>query len=90
MTETKTYKKLQPVQKLVIISSRLRHGDMSNVAKKTGFSASTVGAVLEGRTLMNERILNVAYNITRNRKKNFKVIKDLTSKKNTLATPVEA
>ena len=88
MSTTKTYKKLQPVQKLVVVNSRLRHGDMSKVARKTGFSSSTVSAVLEGRT-ENERILNVAYDMTRKRKKNFQVIKDLTSKKDT-PTPVEA
>jgi hypothetical protein len=87
MSQSKTYKKLQPVQKLVVVNSRLRHGDMSKVAKKTGFSSSTVSSVLEGRT-ENERILNVAYDMTRNRKKNFQVIKDLTSKKNT-STSVE-
>lgn len=81
MSET-TYKKLQPVQKLIVVNSRLRHGDMSKVAKKTGFSSTKVSSVLEGRS-DNDRILNVAYNLTRNRKKNFKVIKDLTSKKKT-------
>lgn len=87
MSKTKTYKKLQPVQKLVVVNSRLRHGDMSKVAKKTGFSSSTVSSVLEGKS-ENERILNTAYDMTRGRKKNFQVIKDLTSKKNT-PTPVE-
>ena len=73
MTEKKTYRKLTPVQKLVVVNSRLRHGDMSKVAKKTGFSSSTVSSVLEGRT-ENERVLNTAYDITRSRKKNFQVI----------------
>jgi hypothetical protein len=79
MSET-TYKKLQPVQKLVVVNSRLRHGDMSKVAKKTGFSSTKVSSVLEGKS-ENDRILNFAYNLTRNRKKNFQVIKDLTTKK---------
>jgi len=85
---TKTYKKLQPVQKLVVIHSRLRHGDMSKVSKTTGFSSTKITSVLEGKT-ENDRIINVAYDLTRKRKKNFQVIKDLTSKKN-LSTPVEA
>jgi len=80
-----TYKKLKPVQKLVIVNARLRHGDMAKVAKTTGFSSSTVSKVLEGTT-ENDRILNVAYDITRNRKKNFQVIKDLTSKKKNSTT----
>ena len=80
MQERKSYRKLTPTEKLVVVSSRLRHGDMSKVAKKTGFSSSTVSSVLEGRT-ENERILNTAYDITRGRKKNFQVIKTLTAKK---------
>lgn len=83
---TKTYKRLTPVQKLVVVNQRLRHGDMSKVAKKTGFSSSTVSSVLEGRS-ENERILNVAYDMTRNRKKNFQVIKDLSKKPNSVPTP---
>jgi hypothetical protein len=86
-TTTRTYKKLQPVQKLVVVQSRLRHGDMSKVAKLTGFSSTKVTSVLEGNS-ENDRILNVAYDLTRSRKKNFQVIKDLTSKKNT-STSVE-
>lgn len=82
-----TYKKLEPNQKLASVNARLRHGDMSKVAKKTGFSSTTVSGVLEGR-IENMRILNVAYDLTRNRKKNFKVIKDFSTKK-TPTAPVE-
>lgn len=81
MSKTNTYKKLQPIQKLVIVNQRLRHGDMSKVSKKTGFSSTTVSSVLEGKS-ENERILNAAYDLTRSRKKNFHVIKDLIAKKN--------
>ena len=80
-----TYKKLKPVQKLVVVNARLRHGDMAKVAKTTGFSSTKVSKVLEGST-ENDRILNVAYNLTRSRKKNFQVIKDLTSKKKNVTT----
>ncbi|MFW9948507.1 MAG: hypothetical protein ACFFKA_00100 [Candidatus Thorarchaeota archaeon] len=85
MSETKTYKRLNPTQKLVVVNSRLRHGDMSKVSKKTGFSSAKVSSVLRGKS-ENERILNVAYDITRSRKENFKVIKDLTTKKNSTVT----
>jgi hypothetical protein len=61
---------------------------MSKVSKTTGFSSTKITSVLEGKT-ENDRIINVAYDLTRKRKKNFQVIKDLTSKKN-LSTPVEA
>lgn len=83
-----TYKKLKPVQKLAIVNSRLRHGDVAKVAKATGYSSPAVRNVLEGSS-ENNRILNVAYDLTRNRKKNFQVIKDLTSKKKT-TTSTEA
>ncbi len=86
---TKTYKKLQPIQKLVVVNSRLRHGDMPKIARKSGFSSTTVRSVIEGNSL-NERILNIAYDLTRNRKKNFKVIKDfqVSTKKDVLTTEV--
>ncbi len=75
MSNTSIYKKLTPVEKLVSVSQRLRHGDMSKVARKTEFSPTMVKNVLEGKT-SNDRILNVAYDMTRGRKKNFQVIKD--------------
>jgi hypothetical protein len=71
------YNKVQPAQKLATINSRLRHGDMSKLSKKTGFSSSLITSVIEGRT-ENERVLNVAYDMTRGRKKNAQVIKDLS------------
>lgn len=86
---TKTYRKLQPVQKLVVVNSRLRHGDMPKIARKSGFSSTTVKSVIEGNS-SNERILNVAYDLTRSRKKNFQVIRDfqVNTKKNVLTTEV--
>jgi hypothetical protein len=85
MSEKKNYKKLTPIQKLVVVNARLRHGDMSKVAKKTGFSPTTVKTVVEGRS-NNDRILNAAYDITRQRKKNFQVIKDMTTRINEMST----
>lgn len=79
----RTYNKLGPVQKLAIVNSRLRHGDISRIAKETGFSSSTVSKVIEGNS-SNERILNVAYDVTRRRKKNFHVIKDMETKSNSV------
>lgn len=85
MSEKKTYKKLTPIQKLVVVNARLRHGDMSKVAKKTGFSPAMVKTVVEGRSA-NDRILNTAYDMTRQRKKNFQVIKDMTARINEMST----
>ena len=79
MSEKKTYKKLTPVQKLVVVNARLRRGDMSKVSNITGFSPTTVRTVLEGRSF-NDRILNVAYDMTRQRKKNFQVINDMKTR----------
>lgn len=79
MSEKKTYKKLTPVQKLVVVNARIRRGDMAKVANITGFSSTTVRTVLEGRSF-NDRILNVAYDMTRQRKKNFQVINDMKAK----------
>jgi len=79
MSEKKTYKKLTPVQKLVVVNARLRRGDMAKVSNITGFSSTTVRTVLEGRSF-NDRILNVAYDMTRQRKKNFQVINDMKTR----------
>jgi hypothetical protein len=73
------YKRLQPIEKLAVVNARLRHGDMTKVAKKTGVSSTTVTSVIEGRK-EDMKVLNAAYNITRSRKKNFQVIKQLTKK----------
>ncbi len=85
MSEKKNYKKLTSIQKLVVVNARLRHGDMSKVAKKTGFSPTTVKTVVEGRS-NNDRVLNAAYDITRQRKKNFQVIKDMATRINEMST----
>ena len=85
MSIQKPFKRLTPVQKLVVVNARLRRGDMAKVANITGYSPTTVGSVLEGNSF-NDRILNAAYDMTRFRKKNFHVIKDMKSRINKLAT----
>tara|TARA_R110000751_G_scaffold226295_1_gene328268 strand:+ start:264 stop:521 length:258 start_codon:yes stop_codon:yes gene_type:complete len=80
---TTTYQKIKPVQKLIVVNSRLRHGDMSKVARMAGVSPTTVKSVIEGNR-ENFKVLNVAYDVTRNRKKNFQVIKDMKSRINKL------
>jgi hypothetical protein len=73
---TVTYKKLESVQKLAIVNSRLRHGDMAKIAKNSDSNPTSVRNVIEG-IKEDKRILNAAYEIVRRRKKNFHVIKDL-------------
>ena len=80
---TTTYQKIKPVQKLIVVNSRLRHGDMSKVARMAGGSPTTVKSVIEGKQ-ENFKVLNVAYDVTRQRKKNFQVIKDMKSRINKL------
>jgi hypothetical protein len=61
------YAKVSYGQKLSIANAGRRRGDVSDVARKTGFAISTVSYVLSGR-FKNERIVNAAYNISRGRK----------------------
>ena len=75
------YKKVEPIQKLVIVNQRMRHGDVSKISKKLETTSHKVNSVLDGKS-EDSKILNAAYNMTRNRKKNTQVIKTLTAKKN--------
>jgi len=68
-----SYKKLSYMQKIAIINSRRRIGDVTVVASRTGFGNSTVSEVLSGM-YMNERIVNQAYDMTRKRKANQSII----------------
>lgn len=91
MSQVKTYKRLEPVQKLAIVNARLRHGDLSNIAKSTESNPTTVRNVIEGK-VENLRILNVAYDKVRQRKKNSEVIRtlELSNKKKSQTKEVPA
>tara|TARA_R110001592_G_scaffold31379_1_gene110618 strand:- start:414 stop:695 length:282 start_codon:yes stop_codon:yes gene_type:complete len=71
-----TYKKLEPLQKLAVINARLRHGDMSKIAKKVGSNPTSVRNVIDGLR-EDAKILNAAYDMCSRRKKNFQVIKEM-------------
>jgi hypothetical protein len=64
-----TYNKLNTGAKRAVIASRKRIGDVTKVAKKTGFSVPYVSQVLNMQ-YNNSRIVNAAYDIARGRKKN--------------------
>ena len=64
-----SYEKLSYTQKLSRINRRLRQGDVSEVSHRTDYSVTHVSDVLSGR-YTNERIVNKAYDMTRNRKEN--------------------
>jgi len=89
MSQVKTYKRLEPIQKLAIVNARLRHGDLSKIAKATESNPTTVRNVIEGK-VENLKILNAAYDKVRQRKKNSEVIRtlELASKKKAQAQVV--
>ena len=61
------------MQKIASINARRRMGDVTIVAQRTGFGTSTVSEVLSGM-YMNRRIVNKAYDMSRGRKVNQRVI----------------
>lgn len=66
--------------KLVSINRRLRRGDITVVAEKTGFTVGFVSSVLAG-TFPNEKIVNYAFNRFRGRKENQSYLQDNRSAK---------
>ena len=64
---TKTYVKRTPVEKLAIVNSRFRTGDLEKLVIKTGVKKPVVSKTLSGTTI-NEKVLNVAFDMFRNRK----------------------
>ena len=66
------YRKLAAGAKRAVIVSRKRHGDVGQIAFRTGYSESHVSNVLHGRH-ENKRILNFAYNMVRGRTGNARV-----------------
>lgn len=54
-------------QKRAIVNAARRRGDVTRVARRTGFAISTVSEVLSGK-YNNARIVNVAYDMSRGRK----------------------
>ena len=66
-TVTKTGKSLNPVQKRQAIKVRLRRGDISEIAARTGYDQSHVSRVIRG-IRQNDAILNAAYTRVSKRK----------------------
>jgi hypothetical protein len=62
-----SYARLTMAQKRQIAKQARRHGDVTRVARKTGFAISTVSEVLSGK-YNNTRIVNAAYDMSRGRK----------------------
>jgi hypothetical protein len=68
-----SYEKLSYIQKITRINRKLRTGDISRVATETQYSTTHVADVLAGN-YFNDRILNRAYDLTRGRKANSKLL----------------
>lgn len=60
------YQKLTPDTKRSIVNARRRKGDTNRIAEELDYSVSHVTNVLAGRH-ENSKILNRAYDLTRNR-----------------------
>ena len=71
-----SYKRMSYMQKIASINARRRVGDVATVAQRTGFGSSTVSEVLSGM-YMNRRIVNKAYDMSRGRKVNQRVIQSM-------------
>jgi hypothetical protein len=66
--KTRTY-----IQKAAIANRRLRQGDVTRIAERTGYSTTHVSDVLSGRRF-NNRIMNRAFDMLRGRKENATLI----------------
>jgi hypothetical protein len=66
MNRPTTYNKLTYIQKVSRINRKLRTGDITTVAKTTGYSTTHVSDVVAGK-YFNDRIVNEAYDLTRGR-----------------------
>ena len=64
-----SYTKLTYIQKVSRINRKLRTGDVTTIAEATDYSATHVSDVLSGK-YFNDRIVNKAYDMTRNRVSN--------------------
>jgi len=71
-----SYQKLSYNQKLSQTNRKLRVGDVSEVANRTGYSSQHVSDVLTGK-YENTRILNKAYDMTRGRKSNMNIVSSI-------------
>lgn len=77
---TKTYTKRTPAEKLAIVNSRFRSGDLEKLVTKTGAKKPVVSKTIAG-TSINEKVLNVAFDMFRNRKPNYEVLDSFYNRK---------
>jgi hypothetical protein len=62
--------KLNNNAKLAYFTARRRSGDVTLISTHSGYSRSHVSNILAGRRSVNEDVANVAYYLTKPRKRN--------------------
>tara|TARA_R110000868_G_scaffold34853_5_gene125468 strand:- start:825 stop:1031 length:207 start_codon:yes stop_codon:yes gene_type:complete len=60
------YRKLPTIFKVVAFRDAMKHGDIKQIAKKTGYSVDMASKTLRGLR-NNETIVNVAYRMVKDR-----------------------
>ena len=73
-----SYEKRTYLQKTASVNKRLRIGDISRVAKETGYSTTHVSDVLAGK-YFNEKLINAAFDMTRGRIKTSEKLAKLSN-----------
>lgn len=68
-----SYKTRTYIQKAVIANRRIRKGDITRVADRTGYSLTHVSDVIAGKEF-NTKIMNEAFDMVRGRKANSELI----------------
>jgi fibrillarin-like rRNA methylase len=72
----KQYKTRSYIQKAIIANRRLRNGDITLTAERTGYSITHVSDVVSGKQF-NTRIMNHIFNMARNRKQNAEIVSEI-------------
>jgi len=68
-----SYQSRTYIQKAVIANRRIRKGDITRVAERTGYSLTHCSDVIAGKEF-NERIMNACFDMVRSRKANAEMI----------------
>jgi len=68
-----SYQSRTYIQKAVIANRRIRKGDITHVANRTGYSLTHCSDVIAGKEF-NERIMNACFDMVRSRKANSEMI----------------
>ena len=67
MNKVNKTNKMSKTKKLSFFLSRRKRGDMTSLAKRTGYSCSHLSNITSGVRSINDEIANAMYSMTRNR-----------------------